>query len=304
MWHEGLKIAYEDTQGNVVICGDSQEVLPLIPEDSIDLVVTSPPYNCRTPYDSFADETPWDEYYYFMGKIVKEMYRCLRVGGTVAINVPGFMRFQRDHQYAHTWNDYDPEYSTHRGSEKVLGKGRVEPVGMRLFQIMYDCDRHMREPITWVKGSEGNAMCSDFRMGCDSDPYNRSCQEWILLGSKGRWYHRGGTGRRGKDAVPFLEHTKDVWFILPVSDKQHPATFPEELPFRLVKLFVHAGDAVVMDPFFGVGNTGLACLNAGVRFIGIERSAHYCNISADRLRERRLELDFERRQLRFFEEVT
>ena len=265
--------------------GDCLEVMRGLPSASVSLIVTSPPYNCRKQYGDDDDQMPWPAYYEFMGLVLDECYRLLEDGGTLALNVPGVIRWQSEHRHADTWSGFDANYKSHRNGEKTLGKGRIEPLGFKLFDMMNERDPHMREPIVWAKGTEGNAITTDYRMGCDSDPYIRPAHEWILLGSKARWFHRGGTGRRGPDAVPWLDETKDVWFIPPVSDRKHPAPFPVELPLRLIRLFTHASDAVVLDPFCGRGSTGLACVEAGRPFIGIERQGKYAADARRRIYE-------------------
>jgi site-specific DNA-methyltransferase (adenine-specific) len=263
--------------------GDCVTVLRSFQPETVDLIVTSPPYNCRKEYGDFDDMLPWPQYYQWFNEVLKELYRVLVPGGVIAINVPGVVRWQANHRHADTWSDFDPSYSTHRDGEKVMGKGRIEPVGFQIFEMMRQNDQHVREPIVWVKGSEGNAICSDYRMGCDSDPYMRPAHEFILLGSKSRWFHRGGTGRRGGDAVPFLDETKDVWFIPPERDRLHPAIFPVELPRRLIKLFTHAPDSVVLDPFLGLGSSGVAAMELNREFIGIEQYKKYLNKAEHRI---------------------
>lgn len=271
---------------NKVICGDCLEVMKQMPSGCMDMVITSPPYNCRKNYKYFDDQMPWNKYYSWMDSVLGECYRVLQVGGTIAIIIPPVVRFQREHKYANTWSDFDETYKTHRGPEKIMGKGRIEPIGLKLFFMMSQKDNHMREPIIWVKGKNGNAICSEYRMGCDSDPYMRPAHEYILLGSKGRWFHRGGTGRRGASSVPFLDETKDVWFIPPRSDRKHPAVFPKELPARLILLFTHAHDPIILDPFCGIGSTIFASKQLKRNFIGIEIDPEYCKITEEKLAQR------------------
>ena len=244
--------------------------LESIETNSIDLVVTSPPYNCRIDYGITDDQLPWPTYYAWMEAILDHLYRVLLPGGVLALNVPGVVRWQADHRWADSWGDYDPEYKTHRRGQKVTGKGRIEPIGFKLFDMMQARDPRVREPIIWIKGEDGNAISGNYQMGADNDPYLRPCHEMILLGSKGKWAHRGGTGRRGSKAVPFLDETKDVWFIPPKSSEKHPAIFPVEIPLRLIKLFTHAPDSVILDPFMGLGTTGIAAMQLKRRFVGIE----------------------------------
>lgn len=262
-------------QTYTLIHADCLTALREIQPNTVDLIVTSPPYNCRKDYGDFDDMMQWPTYYKWIGDILAELYRVLVPGGVVAVNVPSIIRWQSKHKYADSWSDFDPTYKTHRDGQQVVGKGRVEPIGFRLFEMMRQLDPHIREPVIWVKGSEGNAISGDYRMGCDSDPYMRPAHEFILLGSKQRWFHRGGTGRRGGDAVPFLDETKDVWFIPPERSGLHPAVFPVEIPRRLIKLFTHADDSVVLDPFAGLGATGIAAAELGRAFIGIERNKTY-----------------------------
>jgi site-specific DNA-methyltransferase (adenine-specific) len=270
--------------------GDCLQLMRDLPSGSVDAVITSPPYNCRMPYGTFADEMTWSQYYAWMGELLDEFYRLLIPGGTIALNVPSVIRWQAEHEFGDSWADFDADYKTHRHGIKVIGRGRIEPIGFRLFEMMQERDRHMREPIIWVKGSEGNALSGNYQMGCDSDPYLRAAHEFILLGSKGRWFHRGGTGRRGGDAVPFTDETKDVWFVSPNGDKEHPATFPIEIPMRLIRLFTHADDATILDPFMGIGSTGLAASKLGRNFIGMELDANYFAIAERRIAEAQMQL--------------
>lgn len=265
--------------------GDCLDVMRGMEANSVGLFAFSPPYNCRKPYGTFKDEMPWSQYYEWMRTVLTECVRVVETGGVIAVNVPTVIRWQADHEFANTWSDFDPAYKTHRDGKKVIGKGRIEPLGIRLFEQMESLGLKMREPIVWVKGSEDNAICSDYRMGCDSDPYMRPAHELILLGSKGQWFHRGGTGRRGRDAVPFIDYTKDVWHIPPDRSNHHPAPFPEELPTRLIRLFVHAKDAVICDPFAGKGTTLIAALKLGYDAIGIEISPEYHAYAQRRIQE-------------------
>jgi len=277
---------------NTIVVGDCLDIMAQMPKGCVDLVVTSPPYNCRMDYQQ-GDEVDWNQWYALLRCTIIECYRLLREGGVLALNIPGVIRWQRDHAYANTWQDYDPDYLTHRGSQgNVRGKGRIEPVGFYLFGLMLQAGYKMREPIIWVKGSEGQAICSDYRMGCDSDPYMRPCHEFILLGSKKRWYHDGGTGRRGAEAVPFIDYTKDVWHVPPISG-EHPAPFPEEIPLRLIRLFVHRANTqdlpapIIFDPFCGWGTTPLVADRLGWHWFACDISEEYVEMTLERLEKDR-----------------
>jgi len=269
---------------NTVQCCDCKNGFKQIPDGSIDLIVTSPPYNCGKDYEVYSDERPWKEYYSFIGEFLDCAYASLKVGGTIAIVVPPTIKFQHDHKYADTWSDFDKTYKTHRGPVKVLGRGRIEPIAHRIRTMMELRDPHMRESIIWVKAAEGQPPIStNYCMGCDSDPFIRSVYETILIGSKGKWFHTGGTGRRGKDAVPYMDYTKDVWNIPAMSSRIHPAPFPEDIPDRLIKLFTHTPESVVLDPFAGIGTTLVAAVKNNRKFIGFEINNKYCEIARKKI---------------------
>lgn len=265
-------------------CGDVLTELAQIPADSVDLIITSPPYNVGKAYGpDDPDARPWLDYYAWMQQVIHECQRVLRSGGVIAIVVPWIIRWQPFHPYAGTWQDYDPHYPARRQSTSVDGIGRVEPLGMRLCTMLADADLKLREPIMWVKGSDGMAMPEGTRVGCDSNPSLRSVHEAILLASKGTYHHRGGLGRYGQEAQPHLDWLKDVWHIPRAQSREHPAPFPLEIPRRLIALFTHAPDAVILDPFAGSGTTLIAAAQAGLPSIGIERQAAFVDLARRRL---------------------
>lgn len=264
----------------MIICGDALEELRKISGGSVDMVITSPPYNVGRQYGQVTDERPWTAYYAYMLWVLKELKRVLVPGGVLALNVPMFVRWQRDHKYAHTWHNYIADYQTHRGVHRVTGRARVEPVGVTILQQMMGCGFYLREPIVWVKAVQGTPLATTNQMGSDNNPYMRSCHEHILLASKDQWHHRGGTGRRGREAVPYADWTKDVWMIAPRSNPNHPATFPLEIPERLIRLFVHAADGVVIDPFAGSGTVGVAAVRRGLnKYVLIDANQQYCKLA-------------------------
>lgn len=265
---------------NKVHCMDCLIGMRQLPGECIDLIVTSPPYNCRKDYGQCQDEWPWPGWYEFMSSVLAECKRLLVAGGTLAIVIPGVIRWQREHKFKKTWSDYDPGYPIRVGGQDSRGRGRIEPAGFNLFGMMQEERFRMREPIIWVKAKKSQPFCSQYKMGCDSNPFLRACYEFILLGSKERWYHDGGTGRRGSKAVPRLECTKDVWHI-PTARNSHPAAFPEEIPLRLIQLFVHRSNTqklpepIILDPFMGSGTTAKVSKRPGHRFIGFETNPEY-----------------------------
>lgn len=253
-------------------CVNSLDFMRKLPSYAIDLIITSPPYNVRKDYgDEVDDELPWPEYYAWMAEIIQECYRLLRTGGTLAIVVPEVIRWQREHKHNNTWEDFDSSYITHHQGGVVVGKGRIERIAVKLQETMRQCDTHLREPLTWVKGSELThvPIATRHQMGSDSDPYHRPVKEMVLLGSKGQWHHRAGTGRRGSNALPYADDLKDAWWI-PTTNSEHPAPFPIDIPRRLIAIYTHATNAIVYDPFAGSGTVQEAAAEIGLPWLGSE----------------------------------
>lgn len=271
---------YFKNERTTIYHGTTPQAMSTIESSSIDLIATSPPFNCRKPYAKCDDQWPWPEYYRWMGEVLDECLRVLLLGGVLAVDIPLMIRYQRDHEYAETWHDYDAAARTHRVAEKVVGRARVEPLGFHLLDMLYERGFLVREPVIWVKGlGPGEELSTRYMMGSDSNPFLRPTHDIILLASKGQWHHRGATGRRGGDAVPFEDYTKDVWYVSPEANPNHPAVWPEEIPRRLIKLFVHAADAVILDPFVGLGATLRAARERGLSSIGIDNSGEYCRLA-------------------------
>ena len=114
---------YYSHGGITIYNADCRDVLPTLPSSSIDLTVTSPPYNCRKEYGAANDERPWPEYYADLDMVLDNIYRVTCDGGTIAIVVPGVIRWQSAHTYADTWSDFDRGYNYRKDGEMSVGKG-------------------------------------------------------------------------------------------------------------------------------------------------------------------------------------
>jgi len=252
--------------------GDCLEVMKKLPSNSVNLVVTSPPYNIGKDYGKGTDKDvmTWPDYYEWLGNVLRMLYRIVVTGGIVALNIPQTVRTK---------------------SRQLDGGLRHEWVFANIVPIMVDIGWLLREPLVWVKGSPGNAMASNTAMGSDSNPYLRACHEMIILASKERYYFSGRTGKRWQ--LP-IDLCKDVWHIMGKSHKNHPAIFPEQLPESLIVLFCPDG-GLVFDPFMGSGTTAVTADRLGRCYFGCDTSEEYVKIAnvrifKDRIKRSQLEM--------------
>lgn len=233
-----------------VILGDSRRMSQL-PDQSIHLMVTSPPYNARKTYDQ---DLTLDEYLDLLRAVFRETYRVLVMGGRVCINVAN------------------------------LGRKPYIPLASFINQIMIEEGFLMRGEIIWDKGSSAGSSTAWGSWQSASNPIIRDVHEYILVFSKGR-FKRERMGRANtisRDA--FLEYTKSVWRFPTESARRvgHPAPFPVELPRRLIELYTFQDD-IVLDPFMGSGSTALAALETGRHFVGYDINEAYVELARQRI---------------------
>ena len=237
----------------------SSESMGQLPDNSVHLMVTSPPYNVGKDYDT---DLTLEEYLAFLKRVWAETYRVLVPGRRACINVAN------------------------------LGRKPYIPLHVFIVRDMLDLRFLMRGEIIWNKGASASASTAWGSWQSAANPTLRDIHEYILVFSKGS-FQRGraeadGNGR--EDTISksqFLEYTKSVWDFPAESARKigHPAPFPVELPHRLIQLYTFAGD-VVLDPFMGSGQTALAALKAGRHFVGYEINSSYYKMAEKRIGER------------------
>lgn len=225
-----------------VFCQDSRK-MDNIPDSSIHLVVTSPPYNVGKEYDEDLD---LNAYLNLLKDVFAETYRVLITGGRVCINIAN------------------------------IGRKPYVPYHKFIIDIMLELGFLMRGEVIWHKGA-GAGVSTAWGSWCSpSNPILRDTHEYILIFSKGKLSRNS----RGKKSTitrdEFLEFTKSVWIFSPESAVQvgHPAPFPIELPYRCIQLYTFYND-VVLDPFCGVGTTCLAAIKTGRHFVGFDINPEY-----------------------------
>ena len=241
------------------VFNSSSEAMSQLPDNSVHLMVTSPPYNVGKDYDT---DLTLEDYLAFLKRIWAETYRVLVPGGRACINVAN------------------------------LGRTPYIPLHVFLVRDMLDLRFLMRGEIIWDKGASASASTAWGSWQSAANPTLRDIHEYILVFSKGS-FQRGrpdGDGDGRKNTISkseFLEYTKSVWAFSAESARKigHPAPFPVELPYRLMQLYTFKGD-VVLDPFMGSGQTALAAIKAGRHFVGYETNSAYYKLARKRIAER------------------
>jgi len=229
----------------------SSEEMRLVPDSSIHLMVTSPPYNARKEYD---EDLTLEEYLRLLESVFRETYRVLVPGGRACINVAN------------------------------LGRKPYIPLNAFISLMMVEIGFLMRGEIIWDKGSSAGSSTAWGSWLSASNPTLRDVHEYVLVFSKGQ-FKRQKNGRVSTiERDDFLELTKSVWQFPTESASRvgHPAPFPVELPRRLIELYTFEGD-VILDPFMGSGTTAIAALETGRHFVGYELDPGYTDLAKQRI---------------------
>ncbi|MDR3092793.1 MAG: site-specific DNA-methyltransferase [Endomicrobium sp.] len=233
-------------------CTDMKE----IPDNSVHLMITSPPYNVSKEYDKDLSLT---EYLNLLKETFSETYRVLVNGGRACINIAN------------------------------LGRKPYIPLSDYVSQIMNGIGFNMRGEIIWNKKSSASPSTAWGSWKSAANPILRDIHEYILIFSKGNYKRE-----RAKEELSikqntitkeeFMMWTKSIWTMNAESAKRvgHPAPFPIELPYRLIKLYSFTND-VVLDPFMGSGTTALASIRTNRNFAGYDINQEYINLANKRI---------------------
>ena len=236
---------------NKILC-KSSERMEEIPDSSVHLMVTSPPYNVGKEYD---EDLSLDEYRALLRRVLSEVHRVLVPGGRACINVAN------------------------------LGRKPYLPLHTYLIQDALGLGFLMRGEIIWDKASGASPSTAWGSWRSPSNPTLRDTHEYILVFCKDTFSRKAPDGRASTiSREEFLEFTRSVWTFSPESARKvgHPAPFPLELPRRCMQLYTYSNE-VVLDPFMGSGTTALACLDMGRRYVGYDVSQEYVSLAEQRI---------------------
>ena len=225
------------------IYGQSSTAMTMVPDNSVGLAFTSPPYNVGKEYD---EDLSFDAYLQIIEEVASEVYRVLVPGGRFVVNIANLGR--------------KPYIPLHAHFYRVHMEAGFLPMGEIIWQK--------------AKGASGNCAWGSWQSA--KAPRLRDIHEYLLVFAKGS-FSRPDRGESDIGRDEFMAATLSIWDIPPESAKRvgHPAPFPVELAERVIHLYSYTGD-VVLDPFAGSGTTCVAAASHGRHWVGFEIDPEYC----------------------------
>lgn len=238
---------------------DCLDAIWYLEDNSIDLVITSPPYNIdlgnnkfnKNSYDLYNDNRDHVDYIFWLQTIFLYLYPKLKKGARVCVNIGD-------------------------------GKNGKIPTHSDIIQFMTKIGYLPFANIIWNKGQVGNRTAWGSWLSPSSPSFPKPF-EYILIFAK-ETYKLQTKGETDLKRNEFIDWSLAIWNVRPETQMKrigHPAVFPIEIPYRLIKMLSWR-NATVLDPFNGAGSTGVACQQLGRKYIGIELSKRYCQISVNR----------------------
>jgi DNA modification methylase len=257
---------------HTLLCGDAR-TLRTVSDESVHLVVTSPPYWTLKEYNDSAGQLghieEYEDFLDELDKVWSECYRVLVPGGRVVIVVGDVAVARRE-----------------------FGRHLVFPlhsdIQVRCRKLGFD----NLNPIIWYKIANAKFEVNNGNGGFLGKPYEpnaiiKNDMEFVLMQRKPGGYRNPTEEQRKLSRIPkesFKEWFRQIWTLGGASTRYHPAPFPLEMAERLVRMFSFVDD-VVLDPFSGTGTTLVAAARWGRSGIGVEIDPHYYQLSVDRFRK-------------------
>jgi site-specific DNA-methyltransferase (adenine-specific) len=238
-----------DTWANRLYCQSAAAMTP-IPDNSVGLAFTSPPYNVGKDYD---DDMSLENYLALIGQVASEVYRVLCPGGRYVVNIAN------------------------------LGRKPYIPLHAYFYEIHQEVGFLPMGEIIWrkAKGASGNCAWGSWQSA--KAPRLRDLHEYLLVFTKEK-FARPDKGESDITRDEFMAATLSIWEINAESAERvgHPAPFPVALAERVIRLYSYVGD-VVLDPFMGSGTTAVAAVQNQRHYVGFDISAEYCTLAEERI---------------------
>jgi site-specific DNA-methyltransferase (adenine-specific) len=276
-----------------IINGDCIEEMNKLPESSVDLIVTSPPYNVGIDYDNYDDRMSMEDYWQFTKEWLSAAFHTLKDDGRIAVNIP-----------------YEVNVQDRGGRVLFMSEfwSIMKEVGFKFFGLV-DLDEqspHRSKTTAW-----GSWMSP-------SAPYIYNPKECVILGYKKnhikkvkgepQWKsdiidleQEDGTTKKKTvyqedDKKEFMDLVYGQWSYFADTKQMTKATFSMDIPLKAIKILTYKND-VVLDPFTGSGTSVCAAEISGRQWIGIELSENYTKVARERVqhfidRNKQIELDF------------
>jgi len=239
---------------NQIICDDSLTVLKKLPDNCIDLIFTSPPYNFGLDYAQSDDDHLWENYFDKLFAIFEQCIRVLKYSGRIIVNV-------------------QPLYSDYIPSHHLISNYFIEKKLIWKTEILWEKNNYSAKFSSWGSWKS------------PSSPYLKGTWEYLEVFCKGNLKKEGEKENIDITEDEFKKWVNAQWSIAPERNMQkfgHPAMFPEELAKRVMKLFSYKTD-IILDPFNGAGTTTYVAKMLDRRYLGIDISDKYCETANQRI---------------------
>ena len=242
---------------NIVVYGDCSDVLSCMPDESVDLTFTSPPYYNAKDYSNFSD---YDVYLGFLTGVFEEVHRVTKEGRFFALNTSPVIepRISRNHQ------------------------SKRYPIPFDIHPHLIDMGWDFMEDIVWVKPNETvKNRNGNFFQNRKPLAYKPNCvTEYVMIYRKKTdklidWNLKQYDEETTENSKVSWNYEKtNLWEIYPAKDSVHPAVFPSELVENIIQFYSFKGD-LVLDPFGGIGTVGRVALLYEREFLMIEKEQAY-----------------------------
>ncbi|MCB0107542.1 MAG: site-specific DNA-methyltransferase, partial [Caldilineaceae bacterium] len=228
----------------------SAERMTAIPDGSVALAFTSPPYNVGKDYEG---DLSMEGYLALIETIAAEVYRVLLPGGRFVVNIANLGR--------------KPYIPLHAYFYEIHQRVGFQPMG----------------EVIWQKARGASGSCAWGSWQSAKAPRLRDVHEYLLVFAK-EHFSRPDKGQSDIARDEFMAATLSIWEIPAESAKRigHPAPFPIALAERVIRLYSYVDD-VVLDPFMGSGTTAVAAVTTGRHFIGFDTDEAYLDVARERV---------------------